>query len=304
MASALTEGSARPGDPPDAGLTADPPGTGSTMNRLALLGVTREEADESRAAVSACFARSLALRNGVTEVSVDLSRKPARGFVLAMTYRTGSTVLKDWLADTGVLGRPEEYLNTRPGNLLDQWAATFRAEDVRSYLGSIAAHHQTPNAVFGIKAEFMQFLPVILSDSIDLIGSDVRFVYVERRDLLAQAVSLATARATGKWNTTMPVRFDDEIDAESIVGCMFEITRRRELWERFFALAGVEPLRLVYEEMVVDPRNTIAKVAAHLDCPLSTSIGAPTSNLEVQRDALSAEWKARFRRLFDEGDDT
>jgi LPS sulfotransferase NodH len=85
---------------------------------------------------------------------------------------------------------------------------------------------------------------------------------------------------------------------------MFEITRRRELWERFFALAGVEPLRLVYEEMVVDPRNTIAKVGAHLDCPLSTSIGAPTSNLEVQRDALSAEWKARFRRLFDEGDDT
>jgi len=273
------------------------------MSRLALLGVTREEVDESRAAVSACFARSQELRGGIAEVSVDLSSRPVRGFVVAMTYRTGSTVLKDWLAATAVLGRPEEYLNTRPGNLLDQWAAAFRAEDVRSYLGCVAVHHQTPNAVFGIKAEFMQFLPVILADSIDLIGSDVRFVYVERRDLLAQAVSLATARATGKWNTTMPVRFDEEIDAASVVGCMFEITRRRELWERFFALAGVEPLRLVYEEMVLDPPDTVSKVAAHLDCPLPTSIEAPISRLDVQRDALSAEWKARIRRLFDEGDD-
>ena len=268
-------------------------------DRLALLGVTDAEADESRREIAGCLERARKLRGEIPEVSVDPLRRPDRIYVLAMTYRTGSTLLKDWLAGTGVLGKPEEYLNTRPGNLLDQWAAAFRAEDIESYVRRVAIHHATPNGVFGIKVEFMQYLPVIRSGVLDDVGPEPRFIYLTRKDLLAQAVSLARARATGRWNSSMTVRFDGDADETAVVECLWEVTRRRELWDRFFALKGIEPLRLTYEEMIARPGAAVADVATHLGIELPGPTPSPTSSLEIQRDARNASLMERIREQFE-----
>src|SRR5262245_45448436 len=75
-------------------------------------------------------------------------RQPTQSYVLWFSQRVGSTLLAQALEDTGIAGRPREWL-MGPGAaaVLELYGAST-AQELRDYLWR---HAQTANGVLGIK---------------------------------------------------------------------------------------------------------------------------------------------------------
>jgi len=236
-------------------------------------------------------------------------------YLVCATERSGSTLLCELLAGTGVAGRPEEYF--------EFLSATGRVRQPREYfpadadpailellaplapplpnvpwerrLADARERGTTPNGVFGAKMMWA-YLPDFLAhgEPEEQLGP-LRWVHVERRDTLAQAISLWRAVQTEQWRAK-----DRDSDVEPVfhAGAIAHLKRRLEehaaAWREWFAERAVEPLEIVYEEFAQDPTPTICRVLDHTGVP-SQGIDVPAPPMRRQSDRRSQEWVDRFR---------
>jgi len=230
---------------------------------------------------------------------------PQKSYVLAMTARTGSTLLCALLEQSGLLGRPDEYVN--PRGPVQMFYRHHPASNPTQYLSNIARAYQTPNGVFGLKTTFSDLEPVLKAVSLSSLLGPIRFIALEREDMIAQAVSLQMAKASGVWHRRADgssvgdgqVRSEALLSVDSIVGAIDELVRGRLQWERFFALYGIRPLRLTYEQLVAAPAQTIARIAAHVGVELDgfqpDLSRAPRLLADARNEALIATVRDRYR---------
>jgi trehalose 2-sulfotransferase len=206
-------------------------------------------------------------------------------FVCA-TPRCGSWFLCGLLASTGVAGRPHEWF------WRDTRSALERAWGVRSgeeYVELVLAAGTTPNGVFGAKVMW-GMLP-------DLSPfPDAQFVWLRRRDRIAQAVSFAKAVQTGHWHGWDPVpRTQPTYHFEEIDTLRSEIDELEAGWEGWFEREGVEPLELAYEEVVATPQAETLRVLDFLSVELPPGVAVrPLTHPASKR--TTDEWPARYRR--------
>ena len=124
------------------------------------------------------------------------------------------------------------------------------------------------------------------------------FVWVRREDVVAQAVSWAKAVQTGQWASFQPVQAEPAFDFDQI-DALYHLARVHDgAWARWFATQGVEPIRVVYEELAADPAGAAAEVLARLGLEPSPE-ARPDSPLELspQADTVNLDWAERYRRL-------
>ena len=76
--------------------------------------------------------------------------------------------------------------------------------------------------------------------------------------------------------------------------------REEARWSLYFARTGAAPLELTYEALVADPQAAVDAVAALMEIDPIPAIDPAKVEVQPQRDALSAAWRARF--LVEEGD--
>src|ERR1700761_1294565 len=110
-----------------------------------------------------------------------------RGYAICAEPRSGSSLLGQILGSTGLLGRPREYFNAP--SFRDSADFPDYPEDAESQLRVITTRGATPNGVYGLKVFSHQF------EEVKSLGWPERlpalsFIYLERRDLLGQALSL------------------------------------------------------------------------------------------------------------------
>ena len=239
----------------------------------------------------------------------------APAYLVCATERSGSTLLCELLAATGVAGRPEEYF--------ESLSATGRARQPREYfpedadpsiLGLLAPLEQpvaavpherrlagalergtTPNGVFGAKMMWA-YLPDFLAhgEPEEQLGP-LRWVHVERRDTLAQAISLWRAVQTAQWRAG-----DRDAEAEPVfhADAIAQLKARQEehaaAWRAWFAERGIEPLEIVYEEFAQEPQPAICRVLDHIGVPRA-GVHVPEPPTRRQSDSRSQEWVDRFR---------
>jgi LPS sulfotransferase NodH len=77
---------------------------------------------------------------------------------------------------------------------------------------------------------------------------------------------------------------------------MEAMSKTNGILEETFALFGIEPMRITYEELAVDPPGVAAAAAAYLglkESPISDRrfVKPP---MERQASELNARWEARF----------
>jgi trehalose 2-sulfotransferase len=245
----------------------------------------------------------------VSHVSTLRSRIEAAGvertFFVCSTPRTGSTMLGDLLADTGLVGRADEY-----------FGEAFRQEIVPGlsrrgfddYLVQ-CTRHAGGSGTFGVKLHWDQvevFLYLLrlrrgvggLTDLqvIQAVFPAPRFVWLSREDVLAQGVSWWKAITTGKWTDGQPVTGGPAFDVDRIAGRVRRIEEHTEAWRRWFEANGIEPLRVTYEELAADPAATARRVLAYVgvEAPADFSVAPRT---EQQADAVNEDWIRRYREL-------
>jgi LPS sulfotransferase NodH len=123
----------------------------------------------------------------------------------------------------------------------------------------------------------------------------VRWVYLVRRDLAAQAVSLAYARQTGQWTSLHARSGKVAYDRSRIDRCLQELQRQNAGWDAVFAQAGMRPLRVEFEALIAEQDAVVAQVAAWLgiDATVPSLVQVPAT--EPQAEPEKAEWLARYR---------
>jgi LPS sulfotransferase NodH len=222
-----------------------------------------------------------------------------KSYIIASSYRCGSTFLCSQLWSTGVLGAPAEYLNIGATRMSrDIMMGRLRVRTPEEYFKKLLACRTSGNGVFGIKVHFpdleaaMLWYPPMLR-----LLSPTAYIYFQRRDKLAQAVSMAKAIQTNAWQS-----LDNKdctrlvYDAALIAQCLKEIQRQNFGWVRWFETNNVKPFSLYYEDLVADPVSLVRKVAKLLDVQNDKPDKICLPVLERQADQINADWISRFRR--------
>ena len=209
---------------------------------------------------------------------------PDRSYFICATPRCGSWFLSGLLASTGVAGRPHEWF------WRDTRASLERAWGVAGdeYVQLVLAAGTTPNGVFGAK---------VMWASLPDLAPFPRpsFVWLRRRDRLAQAVSFAKAVQTGHWHHWDPEPREVPSYRFDVVDTLLrEVEELDRQWEGWFEREGLEPLELGYEQLVGDPVAATLRVLGFLSLELPPGVSIRPLTLG-QSGGASEDWAARYR---------
>jgi LPS sulfotransferase NodH len=228
--------------------------------------------------------------------------------LLCGTPRTGSTLLCDLLASTGVAGRPESYFREPDAQM---WADRFgvsavggRPSDYQQFVVAAVRAGSTPNGVFA--ARIMWGTMRVLVEGLDPRRSrrgdvrvltdtlgPLRFVHLRRRDVIGQAVSWARAEQSGFWQPGDTRTGEPHFDPDQIGELVERIHSHNAAWSAWFAEQGVKPVDVEYESVVDAPRSTVDLIlrAIGAECPAGWS---PTVPHIKQADAMNRDWVQRY----------
>jgi trehalose 2-sulfotransferase len=239
----------------------------------------------------------------------------APSYLVCATERSGSTLLCELLSATGVAGRPEEYFeflnasgrvrqpreyfpdgaDPRILDLLPPLEPPLPPVPWAERLADARERGTTPNGVFGAKMMWAYLGDFREHGEPEEQLGPLAWVHVERRDTLAQAISLWRALQTAQWRAEDR---DAEVEPVFHAGAIIHLKHRLEVhagaWRGWFAERGIEPLEIVYEDFAADPAPTICAVLDHVGVP-SEGVSVPDPPMRRQADARSQEWVDRIR---------
>ena len=213
------------------------------------------------------------------------------------------------LSATGVAGEPQSYFH-RPD--IKDWARGLNLAEDASLTDILNAVHATATqGLTGIRVQQHSF--GFLMDTLRGFGPTdpdrltgafgrTRFVWLRRRDKLAQAVSLLRAEHTGLWHRNadgsdlerQPPERQTGYDGHRITRQIQDLEAADRAWLNWFADHGITPWSLTYEALVDDPQMALRMILMHLgrDGDIADKIDVQTAKLA---DSTSADWIARYR---------
>jgi LPS sulfotransferase NodH len=128
-----------------------------------------------------------------------------------------------------------------------------------------------------------------------------KYILLTRRDRVSQAVSWARALQTGIWSQPKGVtvvskqepRFDFRLVDRSYERVLVSETG----WVDFFKICGVEPFKVVYEDLVEAYEQTALSVLDYLGIPYPDDVAFGERRLQKQANGLNDEWAERYTRI-------
>ena len=227
--------------------------------------------------------------------------KPRAMYVMFFTPRSGSSWFTDVARSSGILGIPTEAFNP---NWFRKMAVAFNATDMKEY-GAILQRRLQRDGTCGTQITWHQ-LSHMFSDPSEMLRilDATHHLWLIRRDIVAQAVSLAKMVATGVTHSPQSdgdmVRAADAAfayDAQEITRWLKHILLAEERTEAYFDAHGMAPLRMTYERnMSLGPEAVVRVVLQYLGKrPGQTVLDLPESAHVKIGTALNDEFSARFR---------
>jgi trehalose 2-sulfotransferase len=120
-----------------------------------------------------------------------------------------------------------------------------------------------------------------------------RFVWMRRDDTTRQAVSLWKALQTQQWRKDS----DEDVGGRglrfsfaAVDHLKMRIDEHNAAWLAFFQSCGVEPMEVVYEELVEDYEGTVLWLLEGIGVPIPENLSVVTPKMRRQADHLSEEW--------------
>ena len=285
---------------------------------------------------SAMNARSLALRH--LTLSRPLPREPALDqsdastmrplvwtsptitYVICTNPRSGSWLLSEGLASTGLAGNPREWFNIHQEQ---QHRARWRMEHSTDltfamYLGQARAESTTANGISGIKLHYNQLLelakrmamferfrgltaPQLMSKVIP----NANYLWLIRRDKLRQAISFQIAASTSEWWKTEDAATSRhegrachaKFDAHAIARIQAALTENDFRWQACFQENEITPFVVYYEDLAADYLGVIRSVLKWLRIPNAEAVAVPPSRLKRQANWRNEKWVARYLKF-------
>jgi LPS sulfotransferase NodH len=240
--------------------------------------------------------------------------EPRRAYLIVGNPRTGSTVLARALAETGRLGRPEEYF-WRGQEV--QWASRFGlpAPDEANYAAYVRAALQygtTSNGVFAAKV-FWGHAEDLIRRAADIphltglpghqrfrrvFADDLRAVFL-RRNCLRAAVSLWRAELSGIWNLPLgekPPPPPPALDLWRVTLLHASMHAGEIGWPHLLSSINVDYVTLHYDDVTMRLPESVRRVADFAGVDLSGIDVPAIPALSRQADATTEQFVEEWRR--------
>lgn len=244
--------------------------------------------------------------------------KPRISYVICATPRSGSHLLAEALQNTGLAGAPDEYLlcddDGRLQNEQGLIAERYGKKTLDEFLSLVLKLGSTPNGVCGIIIMW-HYLPDILinfrqlpqyqglkePELMNALLVNPKYILLTRRDRVSQAVSWARALQTGIWSqpkgVTVVPKQEPRFDFRLVDWAYERVLISETTWADFFKIHGVEPFKVVYEDLVEAYEQTALSVLDYLDIPYPESLAFGERRLQKQANSLNDEWAERYTRI-------
>jgi LPS sulfotransferase NodH len=216
--------------------------------------------------------------------------------LIACTSRTGSTLLCAQLQMLGI--DAQEYFNLE----LAVRDASFAgdAHTIREYADNLAKT-AVLNKWFVTKGALETFLFLCYLGEFPEHSAEWKFVYLRRRNLIRQSISMEIASRTQQWHARLLPRDvigPADYSFESLWKHMQYILSANAQWERVFTLLGISPHRVLFEDFVADASTEMRSVAKYLGVSTAKpSAAKPAVLLPLsQSTSLNDHWERRFRQ--------
>jgi trehalose 2-sulfotransferase len=212
------------------------------------------------------------------------------GYVICTERRSGSNYLGRLLSSTRLLGRAWEFFDKMA--VVQSGIADWPNEP-EAQLARIPKASSFDNGVYGLK---------VFSDHFDATKStnwttklpNLKFVYLEREDILGQAISLVRAEQTQEWTTGMLKMGDPIYSRQKIDWVLSDLTKRNARWRLYFARNQIPFLHLVYEEIMLAPQESVQAVADLVGLTQAPVINSAMIDVAIQRDEINDTWRDQY----------
>ena len=255
--------------------------------------------------------RAKAPADEVDKVRYDMSAEfdfpevPCRlKYLVCSIPRTGSWLLCTGLASTGQAGRPAEYISRPYMNAFKQRFGLPDDTSKEEFWQYLLKHRTSPNGAFGVKMHFEHIqanFPKPAEKRKFLARFD-RFIFLWRRDKLAQAVSAFKASRTkvfrlGAEESVQQAQPLSELyDYAGIADRLSTIATQEASWRAILGFFAERTFSVTYEELSSDYAGTLRRVLAALGLDEAASALNTRPQLRPQRDDMNTAWEERFVR--------
>lgn len=221
--------------------------------------------------------------------------------IMVFVNRSGSSMIAEYLRATRAFSGFGEPLNYET---VIERSKNAGIDSFKGYLDWLIENVYRSGTQFGIKASPDQVLMLLRSGAIPHYFSNVRWIFVQRLDVLSQAISFCIANQTKQWhsfqaaNETEPVyNFDDILQRVTFIGSAYAESIS------LMAAYGITPYHLTYEQFLQNPVEETRKISAHLG---AENVSIDTSGLKIKKQAgqTNADFKARFIAEFSNSQST
>lgn len=232
----------------------------------------------------------------------EYTGKPST-YILASTGRSGSHFLAHQLFETGMLGSPFEYFHPRH---FARWQKELNTSSVKQVIAALQKLRTSPTGWFGVKAHWHQFDEMMTTTELGMHFIPDHVIRIERRDKLAQAISMVIAKQTKAWISFHTPQVEPQYDFAAIKTEMTELDRQNAAWVEHINSTGTPSSVVYYEDLVANPGSSINMILSDMNLPEFDRPTAPvTDGPQLQATNRNMEWHARFsRELENRSDDT
>ncbi len=220
---------------------------------------------------------------------------PSLNFLfVCFTNRCGSNYLAHLMGSTGMLNVAEEVFNAPT---VQEHAEREGLRSLHEYIGFLD-RHLSVRGWLAAKLGIEQLVMLTEAGIFDEIIGRTKFILIERRDTVAQAISRLVALQNGAWTSGHAAKMADEqlvyareaIDAERAI-----ISFHNQAFYRFFASNNLSAKHIAYETLLEQPERLLAEIGAWLGFPRFIGRLAAVG-IERQESPIKRAWRERYQR--------
>ncbi|HUS55516.1 MAG TPA: Stf0 family sulfotransferase [Thermohalobaculum sp.] len=221
--------------------------------------------------------------------------------IFCITARVGSTALMSSFAKViGATALPEIFNPRHPFLVLQQ---KYQAKSLQEYVNKHFAENMTGEDVV-FKTNFFDMFYFLREHGLPVLFPRVKFIYIHRSDMVAQAYSLWKANKYQVWHSTTgesgareggapePEIVVDPDDRVRILKNMTNLYRECGQWEHFFRRTRAEVTSVSYEEIDRDLPGVLRRVHQFAFGIALPAIEATTDNVRTSNAGDAENIKA------------
>lgn len=227
---------------------------------------------------------------------------PALRYLICSSARCGSTLMGQMLKDTGVAGDPLEFLNP---SFVAAFSKRTGAQNlgIDPYVKALEAMRTSPNGRFGMQVHYSRFVRVFGQDEqagMRFIRHFDKFIFLRRKDKLAQAVSIWRADLTQLWSSidedrrsTRSAELDAVFDPKALMERLSYLVAQDTAWAALLKKHQLPFIELYYEDLIAQWAEKSAEILHFLGAAVPQTIPAPALRKQSpEDDAVLKQFRA------------